>query len=159
MRCRACGPPAESASCRSTDSARRPASPSKDANHPALAKSPSRRSKVVTHDYFKAMGIPLLRGRLFDSRDTAPNTRRVIVSETLVKKYFGDSDPIGQRIVLVVEQRGTGRDYRRRRRRAIGKPRDRAAWSELSATCSLRVPVHECGGQDLEMTAWVSYRR
>src|SRR5262249_40475474 len=25
--------------------------------------------RVVTHDYFKAMGIPLLRGRLFDSRD------------------------------------------------------------------------------------------
>ena len=37
--------------------------------------------KVVTHDYFKAMGIPLLRGRLFDGRDTAPKTRRIIVSE------------------------------------------------------------------------------
>lgn len=56
--------------------------------------------RVVTHDYFKAMGIPLLRGRLFDSRDTAPNTRRIIVSELLVKKYFGDMDPIGRRIVL-----------------------------------------------------------
>jgi len=56
--------------------------------------------RVVTHNYFKAMGIPLIRGRLFDSRDTAPNTRRVIVSEALVKKYFGETDPIGQRIVL-----------------------------------------------------------
>jgi putative ABC transport system permease protein len=56
--------------------------------------------RVVTHDYFKAMGIPLLRGRLFDSRDTAPKTRRIIVSEQLVKKYFGDVDPIGKRIVL-----------------------------------------------------------
>jgi putative ABC transport system permease protein len=56
--------------------------------------------RVVTHDYFKAMGIPLLRGRLFDSRDTAPKTRRIIVSELLVKKYFGDVDPIGKRIVL-----------------------------------------------------------
>jgi putative ABC transport system permease protein len=56
--------------------------------------------RVVTHDYFKAMGIPLLRGRLFDSRDTAPKTRRIIVSELLVKKYFGDLDPIGRRIVL-----------------------------------------------------------
>ena len=55
---------------------------------------------VVTHEYFKAMGIPLLRGRLFDGRDTAPNTRRVIVTEALVKKYFGGRDPIGQRIVL-----------------------------------------------------------
>ena len=56
--------------------------------------------RVVTHDYFKAMGIPLVRGRLFDGRDTAPNTRRIIVSELLVKKYFGDVDPIGRRIVL-----------------------------------------------------------
>jgi len=56
--------------------------------------------RVVTHDYFKAMGIALLRGRLFDSRDTAPKTRRIIVSEQLVKKYFGDIDPIGKRIVL-----------------------------------------------------------
>jgi putative ABC transport system permease protein len=46
------------------------------------------------------MGIPLVRGRLFDGRDTAPKTRRIIVSEMLVKKYFGDVDPIGRRIVL-----------------------------------------------------------
>ncbi len=56
--------------------------------------------RVVTRDYFKAMGIPLLRGRLFDSRDTAPDTRRIVVSELLVKKYFGNVDPIGKRIVL-----------------------------------------------------------
>ena len=62
--------------------------------------------RVVTHDYFKAMGIPLLRGRLFDSRDTAPNTRRIIVSELLVKKYFGDIDPIGRRIVLAWNDEG-----------------------------------------------------
>jgi putative ABC transport system permease protein len=46
------------------------------------------------------MGIPLRRGRLFDSRDTAPDTRRIVVSELLVKKYFGNVDPIGKRIVL-----------------------------------------------------------
>jgi len=62
--------------------------------------------RVVTHDYFKAMGIRLLRGRLFDRRDTAPNTRRIIVSETLVKKYFGGIDPIGRRIVLAWNDEG-----------------------------------------------------
>jgi putative ABC transport system permease protein len=67
---------------------------------PPAGDHPGSEVKVVTHDYFKAMGIPLLRGRLFDGRDTAPNTRRIVVSESLVKKYFGGTDPIGQRIVL-----------------------------------------------------------
>jgi putative ABC transport system permease protein len=67
---------------------------------PRAGEEPVAEVKVVTHDYFKAMGIPLLRGRLFDGRDTAPNTRRLIISETLAKKYFRNGDPIGQRIVL-----------------------------------------------------------
>jgi len=73
---------------------------------PRAGEEPVSEVKVVTHDYFKAMGIPLLRGRLFDGRDTAPNTRRVIVSEALVKKYFGNRDPIGQRIVLSWNNQG-----------------------------------------------------
>jgi putative ABC transport system permease protein len=67
---------------------------------PRAGEEPVSEVKVVTHDYFKAMGIPLLRGRLFDGRDTAPNTRRIIVSESLVKNSLGDVDPIGKRIVL-----------------------------------------------------------
>jgi len=67
---------------------------------PRAGEEPVAEVKVVTHDYFKAMGIPLLRGRLFDGRDTAPNTRRLIISEMLAKKYFSNRDPIGQRIVL-----------------------------------------------------------
>ena len=73
---------------------------------PRAGEEPVSEVKVVTHDFFRAMGIPLLRGRLFDGRDTAPNTRRVIVSDTLVKKYFGERDPIGQRIVLSWNNQG-----------------------------------------------------
>jgi putative ABC transport system permease protein len=73
---------------------------------PRAANAPGSEVKVVTHDYFKAMGIPLRRGRLFDGRDTAPDTRRIVVSESLVKKYFGDTDPIGQRIVLSWNNQG-----------------------------------------------------
>jgi putative ABC transport system permease protein len=73
---------------------------------PPAGDQPGAEVKVVTHDYFTAMGIPLLRGRFFDGRDTAPNTRRIIVSESLVRKYFGDTDPIGQRIVLYWNDQG-----------------------------------------------------
>ena len=67
---------------------------------PAAGNEPVADVRVVTHDYFAAMGIPLLKGRLFDGRDTAPGTRRLIVSASLAKKYLGDGDPIGRRIVL-----------------------------------------------------------
>jgi putative ABC transport system permease protein len=55
--------------------------------------------RVVTHDYFKAMGIPLLKGRLFDSRDVgAP--RKVIVSAALARTFFPGEDPVGKQIVI-----------------------------------------------------------
>jgi putative ABC transport system permease protein len=73
---------------------------------PRLGEEPVTEVKVVTHDYFKALRIPLLRGRLFDRRDTALNTRRVIVSQAIVEKYFGNRDPIGQRIVLSWNDKG-----------------------------------------------------
>jgi putative ABC transport system permease protein len=55
--------------------------------------------RVVTHDYFKAMGIPLLEGRLFDSRDvTSPH--KVIVSADLARRFFPNEDPIGKQIAI-----------------------------------------------------------
>jgi putative ABC transport system permease protein len=56
--------------------------------------------RVVTHDYFKAMRIPLLRGRMFDQRDAGAKVRRVIVNDALARKYFPNQDPIGKRIVI-----------------------------------------------------------
>jgi putative ABC transport system permease protein len=52
----------------------------------------------VTPDYFKAMGIPLLRGRVFTEHDTKNSTRVAIINETMAQRYFPDEDPIGKRI-------------------------------------------------------------
>jgi putative ABC transport system permease protein len=62
--------------------------------------------RVVTHDYFQAMGVPLLRGRLFDDRDQAGQVRRVIVNQALAKKYFRGEDPIGKSIIVSWNDRG-----------------------------------------------------
>ena len=53
---------------------------------------------VATPEYFTAMGIPLLAGRLFTAAD-APNAPRVVVvNRDLARKAFGGRNPLGERI-------------------------------------------------------------
>lgn len=52
----------------------------------------------VTPDYFRVMGMPLLRGRTFTADDRAGRPRVVIIDETLAQKYFPGKDPTGQQI-------------------------------------------------------------
>jgi putative ABC transport system permease protein len=59
---------------------------------------PSTNYYAVSPGYFKAMGIPLLRGRLFNERDVRDATRVVVINESMAKRYFQDEDPIGKRI-------------------------------------------------------------
>jgi predicted permease len=54
-------------------------------------------NSLVGPGYFRAMGIPLLRGRDFTEQDRNDATNVAIVSETLAKQYFPGEDPIGQR--------------------------------------------------------------
>jgi putative ABC transport system permease protein len=56
--------------------------------------------RVVAHNYFQAMGVPLLRGRTFDARDLGTGVRRVIVNQTLARKHFPGEDPIGKSIIV-----------------------------------------------------------
>src|SRR5215469_15888427 len=56
---------------------------------------------AVTPGYFETMGIPLVRGRLFDAHDIADApVRPVIVGESFANRNFPGQDPIGQRIRL-----------------------------------------------------------
>jgi putative ABC transport system permease protein len=47
-------------------------------------------------DYFKALGIPLISGRLLDGRD-GDGTRMVVVNKTMAEKFWPGEDPIGKR--------------------------------------------------------------
>jgi putative ABC transport system permease protein len=57
---------------------------------------PSTNYYSVNADYFKAMGIRLLKGRLFTAHDTKDAPHVAIINETMAKKYFPDEDPIGK---------------------------------------------------------------
>ena len=54
--------------------------------------------RVVAADYFKAMNIPLLKGRLFSEQDTRATPRVVVVDEHMASQLWPGSDPIGKRI-------------------------------------------------------------
>jgi putative ABC transport system permease protein len=53
---------------------------------------------AVTQDYFRALGIPLLRGRTFTRTDTANSTPIVVVNATLARQFWPNQDPIGKRL-------------------------------------------------------------
>ena len=61
--------------------------------------------RSVTPGYFRAMGIPFMKGREFDRRDVADAPQVVIISEAMAKRYWpGEADVIGKR---VIHQRAT----------------------------------------------------
>ena len=51
-------------------------------------------------DYLRAMQIPLLRGRFFNSGDTPDSGRVVVIDTVLSRKYFPGRDPVGQNITV-----------------------------------------------------------
>ena len=59
---------------------------------------------VVTPDYFKVMGIPLLRGRNFTATDMGPNSQSVaLITEATARKYWPNQDPIGKHVKPVFD--------------------------------------------------------
>ena len=54
--------------------------------------------RYVTPGYFRAMGVPIVRGRAFTAADTAVAPKVVIVNEALARRYFPDEDPIGKEL-------------------------------------------------------------
>jgi putative ABC transport system permease protein len=62
--------------------------------------TPSTNYRIVSPDYFRAMGIPLLSGRYFTEEDDEDRPPLAIVSSVLAKNHFPDRSPIGQRLVI-----------------------------------------------------------
>ena len=53
---------------------------------------------VATDGYFQALGIPLIRGRIFDRRDIRDSPHVAVISESLARDRWPGQDPIGHTI-------------------------------------------------------------
>ena len=61
-------------------------------------------NNTVGPDYFAAMGIPLLRGRDFDERDSQTGARPVaVINETMAQRYWPNGNAVGQSIQTRVD--------------------------------------------------------
>ena len=57
-------------------------------------------NRSASAGYLETLGVPLVRGRLFDERDTRDAPRTAVINESLARAYWPDGDPIGQRLSL-----------------------------------------------------------
>jgi putative ABC transport system permease protein len=53
---------------------------------------------AATPGYFAALGIRLVRGRFFDAHDRADSAPVAIIGETMARRHFAGTDPLGKRI-------------------------------------------------------------
>jgi predicted permease len=73
--------------------------------------------RSISPEYFKAFGIPLLRGRVFTERDSGGTAPVALVNDAFAKKLWPNADPIGQRITI---GKGLGPEFEDPTREIVG---------------------------------------
>jgi putative ABC transport system permease protein len=76
---------------------RPPASPGKD---------PHANLRIISHDYFRVMGIPFRRGRAFTEQETSDRQGAVIINEAMAGHFWAGEDPIGKRMTIDIGEKG-----------------------------------------------------
>jgi putative ABC transport system permease protein len=73
---------------------------------PRPTDAPQAQNQSVDEDYFKVIGVPLLKGRFFEARDSSDAPGVVLINEALAKREWPNEDPIGQHITTFVRNIG-----------------------------------------------------
>lgn len=95
----------------------------------------------VNQHYFNAMRIPLLRGRNFTEQEVRESAKVVIISDLLARQVFPNEEPIGKRLIVVIDKQpfeiiGIGGDIR-----------DRAL--EINPFPAMYLPSYQNGGMNV----------
>jgi putative ABC transport system permease protein len=121
---------------------------------PRKGEEPWAEMRAISPDYFRTMGIHLLRGRRFTDADSVDAPAVLVVNSAFVKDYFHDEDPIGRKIIStdesvasativgVVEDSLLG-GLQDNPRPEADLPYPQARWSYLTRTVSLAVRTRQ----------------
>jgi predicted permease len=66
---------------------------------PRSGDEPQAQHQTVDGDYFRALGVPLVKGRFFDPRDTAAAPPVVIINEALARRHWPNEDALGKSVM------------------------------------------------------------
>jgi putative ABC transport system permease protein len=64
------------------------------------ANLPQAAFRVISQDYFRAMGIPLMRGRSFTPQDTADAQGVAVINRTMAERFWPGQEPLGRRFKI-----------------------------------------------------------
>ncbi|HET7458017.1 MAG TPA: FtsX-like permease family protein [Gemmatimonadaceae bacterium] len=64
--------------------------------------------RTATAEYFRTLGIPLRRGRLYTADEDRPGAQLIVVSEEFARRYFKGEDAVGKRITLGISHDTAG---------------------------------------------------
>ena len=59
--------------------------------------APDAERYMVSADYFRALGVPLVSGRAFDARDREGTPLVAVVGRTMAERFWPNEDPVGRR--------------------------------------------------------------
>jgi putative ABC transport system permease protein len=104
--------------------------------------------RSVSSDYFRVMGIPLLKGRELSDADHERAPMVTVINETMARRYWPNANPIGQRIKETSNERawreivGIVGSVRHRAREEEPRPEMFVPWSQVPAvTLNLTVRI------------------
>lgn len=67
---------------------------------PPPAETPSTNVRMVSPDYFRVMGIPLVQGRAFTDRDRLGAEQVAVINQTMASKIWPGENPLGKRFTF-----------------------------------------------------------
>jgi putative ABC transport system permease protein len=113
----------------------------------SVAQEPASDFQVVTPDYFRALGMTLVRGRGFDGRDRADGQPVVIVNQAFADRLMPGRDPIGQTLTF-------GGDRRHEIVGIVGDARYRSVEQPADPTFYVPLEQNDERWPFLSFTAW-----
>jgi putative ABC transport system permease protein len=67
---------------------------------PAPDEIPQINYRSVSSGYWKALGVPIVRGRVFTDAEAWERGAVAVINQAAARQFFADSDPIGQRLII-----------------------------------------------------------